>query len=110
MNDQGQVGDLTFEDIPNFMKEYLRDYAKPLVIKAPELAEAFQLVTVVSDLEELLNNEALDVKKGMPLLLVLWTNLIARMARVETITTAQENFDILAQGDYPDEEDKEKEI
>jgi len=95
MNNEGQVKDLSLEDIPNFIREYLQNFAKPLTVKEPELAHAFQLFPVVDDLEAILEDDTLDIKLSLPLLFVLWTNLITRMARVETVATAQENYKIL---------------
>lgn len=110
MNDNGQVQDLSFEDIPNFIKEYIDKYAKPLLDAQPELSEAFQLAPVVDDLEVILGEETDDPKKTLPLLFVLWTNLVTRMARVETVSTAQQNYEALKNQEMDDveqEEDKE---
>lgn len=108
MNEKGQVSDLDFEGIPDFIRGYLRDYAKPMTMHTPGLAKSFLLFNVVEDLEAILKEETLDVKKAMPMLWVLWTNLIARMARIETITTAQQNLEFLTQEEDSDVEDKNK--
>ncbi len=90
MNDNGDVRDLSFEGIPDFMREYIRDYAQPLTVTAPQLSHAFQLFNVIDDLDGMLEGDELDTKASMPILFVLWTNLIARMARIETLVSAQE--------------------
>lgn len=107
MNNNGKIRDLSFEDIPNFILEYVNDYAKPLTVAQPELSKEFQLFPVIDDLEVILEEGMSDVKKSLPLLFVLWTNLVTRMARVETISTAQQA--IKAQEFYYVEQEKDKE-
>jgi hypothetical protein len=108
MNDDGQVSGLDFEGIPDFIREYVNNYAKPMTVQMPELSEAFQLFQVVDDLEGVLDG-GLDAKLALPLLFVLWTNLITRMARIETIVSAQENFDSLVQEEREEEDFDQKE-
>jgi hypothetical protein len=107
LNDEGQVSGLDFEGIPDFIREYLKNYAKPLTVQAPELSMAFQLFAVIEDLDGILDGD-LEPQKAMPLLFVLWTNLIARMARIETILSAQDNLDALMEDEDVEEEDQEE--
>ena len=90
LNSNGAVSNLSFEDIPTFIREYLRDYARPLTVSAPGVSDSVRLSSVIDDLETILEDESLDTKTAMPMLFVLWTNLITRMARVETLTSMQQ--------------------
>ena len=92
MNEEGSISNLDFDSIPSFIQEYVQNFAKPLTVSAPELSQSLQLLNVVEDLEGVLD-QGLDLKKSLPLLFVLWTNLIARMARVETLMSLEQKLD-----------------
>ena len=84
------VKGLTSESIPEFIREYVENYAKPTTDTSPELAASFYLPRIIEDVVGVLDSD-LEADKKLPILFVLWTNMVTAMARIEVIMHAQES-------------------